>query len=118
MKRLMTCAAAAVLAGCATSDKTVKAGAAWAKDYYNQPNTAEIVVVEGTNVSWKIENASRIVFSTPVPTKSVIPREPGIMDGLFDTLKTVAPWLMMGWMVHDSGGLGSSTHTVNNAAAQ
>lgn len=90
----------------------------WARDYYSQPNCADLITVEGTNVSWKIENATRIVFATPVPQKSIIPRDPTWQEGFFDTLKTVAPWLMMGWMVHDSGGLGQSSTTTTTTTGQ
>jgi hypothetical protein len=116
MKTVLAALAAALLAGCST-EKNVKAAAGWARDYYGQPNAAEILVVEGTNVAWQITGASRIVLSTPVPTKSVIPREPGIADGFFETVRAVAPWIFMGWAIHD-GGFGSDTTTVNNNAAQ
>ena len=128
MKKLTACAfplvqlvAVAVFAlaltGCNTAVKKVDANK-WAEAYYAQPNTADLIVVEGTNVSWKIENARRIVFSTPVPQKSIIPRDPTWTESFFDTAKSIAPWLMFGWMVHDSGGLGDHSTVNNNAAAQ
>ena len=118
IKLTAACMAAACLhTGCSTvNEKNIKAGASWAKSYYNQPNMAEVLKISGTNVTWKIENATEIVLSTPVPPKSVIPANPQWYDGLYDTLRTVAPYVFLGWAVSD-GGLGSrSSTTVNNAA--
>lgn len=100
--------------GCNTVNKdNIEAGAGWAEKYYNQPNVAPIWVIENTNANqvaeFTVKNFTRFEMSTPVPPKSIIPRDPTWYEGIFDTAKTVAPWIMMGWMVHDSGGLGKST---------
>lgn len=111
------CAAAiALAAGCAT-EKNIKAGTGWAKEYYGQPNAAEILHVEGTNICLTLSGASSLTLSTPVPTKNMIPKEATWTDGLFDTLKTVAPWVFMGWAIEQGGFGNSSSSTVNNGAA-
>ena len=117
IKLTAACMAAACLtmSGCNTvNEKNIKAGASWAKSYYNQPNMAEVLQIRGTNVTWTVSGASEIVLSTPVPTKSVIPQSAQWYDGLYDTLRTVAPYAFMGWMFRD--GAGSSRTTINNAA--
>ncbi len=116
MKLTAACmAAACLLTGCNTvNEKNIKAGSDWAKHYYTQPNMAEVLQVRGSNVTWTVSGASEIVLSTPVPTKSVLPQNPQWYDGLYDTLRTVAPYAFMGWMFRD--GVGSSRTTVNNAA--
>ncbi len=107
-----------LLTGCSTPSKDqIKAGAGWAKDYYQQPNTAEIINAEGTNITWTISGCTKLVFSTPIPTKSVIPREQTFTDGLFDTFKTIAPWVFMGWAVHDGAFSGGSHTTTTTTAA-
>jgi hypothetical protein len=119
---LLACAAIA-LSGCNTVNKeNIDAGAGWADKFYDQPNTASVLVIENTNTNQVAEftakNFTRFELSTPVPVKSVIPRDPEWYDGLYDTLKTVAPYAFMGWIFTD-GGFGSrTTSTVNNNYAQ
>jgi hypothetical protein len=79
------------LTGCGTV-KEVNANA-WAKDYYNQPNTAQIASIEGDNVEFSIKGAKRIVLNTPVPTKSIIPRDPGVLDSLSGMIGNCLPWV-------------------------
>lgn len=83
--------------GCATSANDVamaKIAADTAANYYTQPNNAEYMVMEGTNLEWSIRGASRIVMSGPIPTKSIFPREEGtlkqVLDGATEITKTVA----------------------------
>lgn len=78
------------------------------KAYYAQPNTAKVIEVEGTNLTFSVSGATRFCLSTPVPTKSIMPKDKSWMDSLGDTLKTVAPWFFMAYWVHE-GGFGSST---------
>lgn len=115
---LLACAVIA-LSGCSTINKeNIDAGANWAEKFYDQPNVAEIFRAEGTNMTLTVTGATLVSLSTPVPPKSVIPREPEWYDGLYDTIKTVAPYAFMGWIFTD-GGFGSrSTSTVNNNYAQ
>jgi hypothetical protein len=35
----------------------------------------------------------RMTLSTPVPTKSVIPRDPGVLDSLSGMMGNVLPWV-------------------------
>lgn len=110
-------ALALVFGGGCASEKNIKAGAGWAEKFYNQPNNTEIFHVEGTNVVWNISGATKIVVSTPVPMKSVIPRDPTWTESMFDAIKTVAPYAFLGWAVHEGafGGTGdTTTSTVNN----
>lgn len=113
----MLAAAVAFGAGCRTVNKdNIEAAGNWAEKYYTQPNMAEVLQVRGSNVTWTVTGATEIVLSTPVPTKSVIPQSPQWYDGLYDTIRTVAPYAFMGWMFRD--GVGNSKTTINNAAAQ
>lgn len=107
-------AACLLLSGCVSKDK-IDSGAKWAKNYYEQPNTAEILHIEGSNVLWTVSGATRITLSTPVPPKSVIPASPRWYDSVADVAKTVAPWFFMAWAV-DNGAIGSRSTTINNAA--
>lgn len=117
-KACVTVSLVLILVGCGTV-KQVDTNK-WAKDYYNAPNVATLWIVENTNAGqaceFTVKNFTRFEMNTPVPPKSIIPRDPTWYEGVFDTLKTVAPWAIFGWMVHDAGGIGQST-TINNAAA-
>jgi hypothetical protein len=94
MKTAIIASMAAVavgLCGCGTV-KQVDTNA-WAKDYYNQPNVAPILHASGTNVCITISGAQELTLSTPVPTKSVIPRDPGVLDSLSGMMGNVLPWV-------------------------
>lgn len=84
-------AVAVGLCGCGTV-KQVDTNA-WAKDYYNQPNVAPILHAKGTNVCISISGAQELTLSTPVPTKSIIPRDPGVLDSLNGMVGSVLPWV-------------------------
>ena len=43
-------------------------------------------------MEWTIKGASEITLSTPVPTKSMIPREPGVIDSIGNLFGSVVPW--------------------------
>ncbi len=124
MKRTLTLAllacTAMILTGCNTPSKDqIKAGSGWAKSYYNQPTVAKIMEMTSTNGTGEvtIKNISTLALYTPVPPKSIIPRDPTWTEGFFDTLKTVAPWVFMGWAVSGGAFDGNESHTVNNNAA-
>lgn len=100
---LASLASAAMLAGCASTVDANK----WAESYYNQANTAEILHVEGTNVSITLSGATKLVLSTPVLPKQMMPRDTTWLDSLMDGVKTVAPWVAVGYL----GTHGSYTPT-------
>lgn len=86
----------ALCSGCATTANDVamaKIAADTASNYYQQPNSADYMVMEGTNLEWTIKGATRLVFSGPIPAKSIYPREEGtlkqVLDGAGDIAKTV-----------------------------
>lgn len=126
MKKLMTLtlaclmlASSALQTGCSTASpeaaKAAQAAAQIPLAYYAQTNVAEILHIEGTNLTFTVSGATKFVLSTPVPPKSIIPRDVSWYDGAFDMLKSVAPWLVFGFML-DNGGFGNSktTTTTNN----
>jgi hypothetical protein len=83
--------------GCATTANDVamaRIASDTAQNYYQQPNKADYMVMEGTNLEWTIKGATRLVFSGPIPAKSIYPREEGslkqIMDGAGEIAKTAA----------------------------
>jgi hypothetical protein len=88
-------AAVLMMSGCGTVLPDVKPvnANAWAKDYYNQPNVANIVSLEGPAIEITIKGATKIALNTPVPVKSVIPRDPGVLDSITGLLGQVMPWL-------------------------
>jgi hypothetical protein len=101
MKTMMMLALAGLLGlmagGCATSANDVamaRIAADTANNYYNQPNKADYMVMEGENLEWTIKGATKVTFSGPIPTKSIYPREEGtlkqVMDGAGDIAKTAA----------------------------
>lgn len=127
MKRItltvLLAASAMILAGCSTmTEEKIQAGAGWAESYYNAANVAEIMVVENDNTNQcaeiHIKNFTRFVLNTPVPPKSIIPREPTFFEGMWDTVKTVAPYAFMYGIVSEGviGNNTSTSSTVNNAA--
>lgn len=131
MKRMLICAcAAAMLAGCQNDRLTTTttygdtgnvvttvadSAAELGKAYYNQPNMAKVIEIEGTNLTFTVEGATRFCLSAPVPPKQIMPRESAWYDGLSDSIKTVAPWIFMGYWISE-GGFGNSrtTTTTNN----
>ena len=71
--------------GCATSANDVamaQVAANTAVSYYNQPNTAETMVLEGPNLTWTIQGATKITMTAPIPPKSVYPRDQGTLQTL------------------------------------
>lgn len=117
--------AATIAGGCSSTRSASDAAAAGTvidsatelgKAYYNQPNMAKIVEIEGTNMEFHVTGATRFCLSSPVPVKQIIPRENAWYDGVADTLKTYAPWFFMAYWVHE-GGFGndnSRTTTTTN----
>ena len=100
--------------GCSTvTPDNINAGANWAEKYYEQPNVAEVFHIEGTNVTWSVTGATSITMSTPLPTKNVIPQNPGWIAALGDAAKSIAPYFLLGWMF-GGGHAGATTSTVNN----
>ena len=83
------CAAAVLCGGCGTV-KQVDTNA-WARDYYNQPNVAPILHAVGSNVWFTISGATELTLSTPVPPKSIIPRDPGVLDSIGGVIGNVMP---------------------------
>jgi hypothetical protein len=81
--------------GCATTANDVsmaRIASDTANNYYQQPNNTEVITMEGSNVTWTIAGANRIVMSTPVPSKSVYPRDAStlsvLLSGATDIAKT------------------------------
>jgi hypothetical protein len=89
MKLTAIMCAAAMLCGCGTV-KQVDTNA-WARDYYNQPNVAPILHAVGSNVCFTISGATELTLSTPVPPKSIIPRDPGVLDSIGGVIGNVMP---------------------------
>ena len=83
------CAAAVLCGGCGTV-KQVDTNA-WARDYYNQPNVAPILHAVGSNVCFTISGATELTLSTAVPPKSIIPRDPGVLDSIGGVIGNVMP---------------------------
>ena len=97
---------AAVMSGCGTSGN-IKTGDITnniPQMFYGQPNTANILSVKGaTNgpgvcMTLTISNASEICLSTPIPAKQMLPRDPNWIESMGDVVKTVAPWVAVGYL--------------------
>jgi len=83
--------------GCATTPNDValaRVAADTAANYYQQPNSAEYMELEGSSLQWSITGATKIRMSGPIPCKSIYPREEGtlkaVLDGAGEITKTVA----------------------------
>jgi hypothetical protein len=83
--------------GCSTTANDVamaRIAADTASNYYSQPNSATYMEFEGSNVTFSVTGASKLVFSGPIPTKSIYPREEGalktVIEGVTDVAKTAA----------------------------
>lgn len=83
--------------GCSTTANDVamaKIASDTAQNYYQQPNSATYMEFEGSNVTFSITGASKLLFSGPIPTKSIYPREEGslktVVEGVTDIAKTAA----------------------------
>lgn len=68
--------------GCSTSPLKKVDANAWVHDYYNQPRSADLVYIEGTNISVTISGATKFRIATQLPVISVIPRDPSTLDTL------------------------------------
>ena len=128
---VLALAAAAQLTGCA-SNKTAYKGATeeaaastaidsvteLGKAYYAQPNVAELFYAEGSNLTFSVTGATRLCLRTPVPAKQIMPREQSWFSATSDVLKTIAPWIFMGYMFHEAdfgdSSYSSSSSTVTN----
>ncbi len=104
-------------AGCANlTTSKINAAGKIAESYYNSANVAELWRMTSTNNTGRIvfENFNEFVMNTPVPPKTIIPREPSFWEGAWDTVKTLGPWAFFYGAVQ-SGAMGGGTHsTVNN----
>lgn len=83
--------AAGMIAGCGTV-KPVNANT-WARDYYNQPNTAPLIELTGKAMDIHLTGVDSVRVSTQLPTKNVIPRDPGVLDSIGGLFGSVAPWI-------------------------
>ena len=63
------------------------------RDYYNQPNTAQVLNLEGDSVEISIKGAKKLTLSCPVPTKNMIPQSPGVLDSIGGLFNQVVPWI-------------------------
>lgn len=74
---------------------------AWVKDYYNQPRSDDLYVMEGTNMTIAISGLTTLRIRTQLPIISVIPREPSWVDSVSSLIPTVG-MTMMGIKALDS----------------
>jgi hypothetical protein len=109
---LLTCG------GCSTTANDVamaKIAADTAQNYYQQPNNATYMEFEGSNVTFSITGASKLVFSGPIPTKSVYPREEGalqkVVAGVTDLAKVAG-------LTYVGGKLATSPRTVETTVVR
>jgi hypothetical protein len=105
--------------GCAgLSAKKIAAAGKIAESYYNSANVAELWRMSSSNNTGRVvfENFNEFVMNTPVPPKTIIPREPTFWEGAWDTVKTLGPWAFFGYAM-GGGGLANHTSTTFNNAA-
>lgn len=122
MKRTLTTlaaglalAAGALLQGCTTAGKdAADSFEELGKAYYSQTNHAPILEVEGTNLLFSVSGATRLALYTPVPPKQIMPREATWYDSTADVLKTIAPWVFMGYMFHEADIGRGTVNTTHN----
>lgn len=80
MKLLLAVTPLIILTGCATGPKMdVTHVPYW---FYNQPNNTQVLKVTGTNIT--ISGVSSFEVWMPVPPKSMIPRDPTIVEKIVD----------------------------------
>ena len=97
--------------GCTSNPNAGKYAYRTAGLYYNQPNTAEIEniqVQEGGSYSVEIKGPASVVRSAPIPTKSIIPRDPGVMNKVVDGITKLG----IGYFVGDAFKSATATRTV------
>ena len=104
MKRMLgmlvvAIAAGMLVGGCASTNVGENSGNtnSLAYAYYNQPNTAELLHIVGTNVTLTITGATEITLRTPVPTKNIIPPAPSLWSEGLHALESIVPWLAVGY---------------------
>ena len=117
---ILLCALMLGATGCAgLSEKKIAAAGKIAQSYYNSANVAELWTITSSNGTGKVtfENFSTFVMNTPVPPKTIIPREPTFWEGAWDTAKTLGPWAFFGYALGGGGLANHSSTTINNAAA-
>ena len=88
-------AAGTIVVGCASTPVDANK---WANAYYSQASTAEILRIQGTNISITVTGATSIALSTPIQPKQMMPRDPSTWEQVGDVLKTVAPWAVVGYL--------------------
>jgi len=97
----------------------------WAHDYYNQPNNTPLLEMvaadQKTGMNITMTGVKSLAVRTQLPTKNVIPQNPGTLAALGDMFGNVMPWIA-GMYLFGNGNLGvgsPSTHTTttNNYAA-
>ncbi len=49
------------------------------------------------------ESFSTFTMNTPVPPKTIIPREPTFWESAWDTAKTLGPWAFFGYAMGRGG---------------
>ena len=106
-----------VSTGCSSNPDAARYAYQTSMGYYNQPNTANVLHIktgEGGKASLTLEGDAELTLNTPVPTKSIIPRDPGIMHDIFGFLKAG----VIGYFLNDSFNAATSTRTVTTPAPQ
>ena len=96
MTAIAMIAAAASLAGigmgCMAPVKDVNVNTL-GKDYYNQPNNTPILELSGKAMDIHLTGVDSMKVSTQLPTKNMIPRDPGVLDSIGNLFGSVAPWI-------------------------
>ena len=122
MKRaMMALCSVALMSGCAnmTSEKIDSYGEI-AKAYYNHDDSTSCIRVVGTatNPATFCMSGVEIEIRMPTQPKTIIPREPSAWSSAGDTIKTIFPWLTVGYLAHTGvlGG-GDTTTTYNSTTS-
>lgn len=83
---------AVICSGCSAL-KPVDANA-WAKNYYDQQRMGDVVAIKGKGMSITMTNVDEIKVANLLPTVSIIPREPSVLDNMTSML----PYVGMAYM--------------------
>lgn len=88
------CLVLVLFSGCAgLQTKKIDANE-WAKDYYGQQRTGDLVTLKGKAMSITMTGVDEMKLSAQLPPISIIPREPS----WYDSMSQLLPTLGLAWM--------------------
>ncbi len=95
MKTMLVGVVMALCAGCASTEKPAATGRGVAA-FYGQPRTADLLTVQGTNMTITYTGVTEYKVATILPPLNPLPQDPGLLAKMVDGVVGLGKW-GLGW---------------------